>query len=69
MGYLIRPDLVNRQGPMIERPVVDLYKSPVGKNETSIVLYGVEPGFFWDCEEFNRWKRTGRIEVEDDDTN
>ena len=43
---------------------MDIYKSTLGKDETSIITTGGEMGAFWDCEEFDTWKRTGKIPMD-----
>lgn len=45
----------------IDRPVVDLYASDIKPGETSIIIRGGEAGIFWDVEEFDRWRTTGRF--------
>lgn len=47
--------------PFRDRPVIEIYNSTIKPGETSILIKGGEPGFFWDCREFDEWRRTGRF--------
>jgi hypothetical protein len=47
--------------PFMDRSVMEVYSSEIHPGETTIIIKGREAGPFWDCEEFNRWKKTGTL--------
>lgn len=50
---------IERYTPMMQRDVMEVYRSDIKPMETSIIIYGNERGPFWDCEEFDAWRQSG----------
>ena len=55
--------------PFIKREVFDIFPSQIKPGETSIIFTGIETGEFWDCDEFRKWKKTGKLIGEEGDEN
>ena len=49
---------IEKYTPMMKRDVMEVYPG-INKNETSIIVRGGEMGSFWDCDEFNKWRKFG----------
>ena len=48
--------------PFLNRDIMEIYESEIHPGETSIIIRGREQGPFWDCSEFNRWKKSGVLQ-------
>lgn len=52
--------------PMLDREVLEIYPG-LDRSQTSIIIRGTEIGKFWDIEEYDKWKKSGKFYREDSD--